>query len=437
VVTEPTLESLREARDALDAVIAEIRLVEGFESFLAPPEFADISAAATECPVVYLAAADPGGIALVVRGDDVIDLDLPHLTRGAVASRAQAYNDVYARYQPDAEAGAAEWEQVLLEITDWLWTAAMEAVVQNLLRHAPEDGSGPPRAVLIPGGLLGLLPLHAAWRPEPSRPTGREYALDVVQVAYAPNARALTAARQVARDVPGRRVAAVAAPPQAADLPMTVVEARAAALAFPGGAALVSATAETFLDRLREVDVVHVGCHGEADLAEPLQSRLELTPGEDVTLATLMGQQLRIRLAVLSACETLLPGTELPDEVVSLPTGLIQAGAAGVIASMWAVPDLASTVLMIEFYGHWRQTPDDPGAALRRAQIWVRDTSLHDQLDHYRQATRSPRWPPRAIARELAAALTEAELRTRKAGRPVDRPLDELSGWAAFAHVGV
>ncbi len=42
-----------------------------------------------------------------------------------------------------------------------------------------------------------------------------------------------------------------------------------------------------------------------------------------MTLAALMAQEQRVRLAVLSACETLLPGTELPDEVRSLPTNLI------------------------------------------------------------------------------------------------------------------
>jgi CHAT domain-containing protein len=41
-----------------------------------------------------------------------------------------------------------------------------------------------------------------------------------------------------------------------------------------------------------------------------------------------------IRLAILSVCETGLPGTQLPDEVVSLPTGLLQAGVAGVVASL-------------------------------------------------------------------------------------------------------
>jgi hypothetical protein len=432
-MTEPTLASLREARDALDAVIAEIQQVPGFETFLAAPTFADVSGASVTCPVVYLAAAELGGLALVVRGEEVTDIDLPDLTRDTVAARARTYSTAYAAYRAAPETGADAWEEALQTVTGWLWTSAMDAVVAELLRHAPEPRDAPPRAVLIPGGLLGLLPLHAASRPEPSRPTGREYVLDLVQVAYAPNARSLTAARQVADAVPGRRVLSVAAPPRAAGLPMTVVEARAAAHAFSNGAVDHRPTTATFLEQLRAADVVHVACHGTADLAEPLNSRLELAPGQEVTLATLMAQELRVRLAVLSACETLLPGTELPDEVVSLPTGLIQAGAAGVIASMWAVPDLPSALLMIEFYGHWRRMPDDPGAALRLAQIWLRDTSPRDRIERYRSVTRDSEWPPPATARAVATALTETVL----GSDAINSPTGTLSSWAAFAHVGV
>lgn len=432
-MTEPTLQSLREARDALDAVIAEIQQVPGFGSFLAAPTFADVSGAADEYPVVYLAAAELGGLALVVRGEDVTDIDLPELTRDKVAAHVQAYGDAYAGYRADPEGGGPAWEEALQAVTAWLWSSAMKQVVGDLLRDAPEHHDRPPRAVLIPGGLLGLLPLHAAWRPDPSRPTGREHVLDLVQVAYAPNARSLSAAREVARVVSGRRVLAVAAPPRAADLPMTVAEARAAARAFPDGSTDRRPTTATFLQRVRAADVVHVACHGVADLAEPLNSKLELAPGEEVTLATLMAQELQVRLAVLSACETLLPGTELPDEVVSLPTGLIQAGAAGVIASMWAVPDLASAILMIEFYGHWRDMPDDPGAALRLAQIWLRDTPPRDRVGRYQAAARTPGWPPPAVAKEVVTALAAATL----GADGVVRPPDELSSWAAFAHVGV
>jgi len=48
---------------------------------------------------------------------------------------------------------------------------------------------------------------------------------------------------------------------------------------------------------------------------------------------------LNVRLAVLSACETGLVGIDLPDEALALPTGLLQAGVASIVASQWIVPD--------------------------------------------------------------------------------------------------
>ena len=47
------------------------------------------------------------------------------------------------------------------------------------------------------------------------------------------------------------------------------------------------------------------------------------------------------RLATLSACETGVPGTRLPDEVVSLPSAFIRAGFAGAIGSLWTVRRIA------------------------------------------------------------------------------------------------
>jgi CHAT domain-containing protein len=62
------------------------------------------------------------------------------------------------------------------------------------------------------------------------------------------------------------------------------------------------------------------------------------------------------------------PGTDLPDEVVALPTGLLQAGVAGIVASQWSVPDRATAMLMAEFYRCWRRDRLAPAAALRAAQ---------------------------------------------------------------------
>src|ERR1700747_549834 len=95
----PSLDAIRAAREELDAVIEEIRTVPGYEDFLAVPTFADVAAVAGECPLVYLAAAAPGGLALIVRGTDVTHVPLDGLTAGALREKAAAHLDRYARYR--------------------------------------------------------------------------------------------------------------------------------------------------------------------------------------------------------------------------------------------------------------------------------------------------------------------------------------------------
>jgi CHAT domain-containing protein len=148
----------------------------------------------------------------------------------------------------------------------------------------------------------------------------------------------------------------------------------------------------------------------------------------------LLTLRLRLRLAVLSACETLVPGTDLPDEVVALPTGLLQAGAAGVIASLWEVGAVATTMLMTEFYRLWRhqEEPVAPPDALARAQMWMRDTTNAEKLALYARATaEGAAWlPPEAGRRFRLALMTlPGGLEARSYAHP--------DHWAGFAYVGV
>src|SRR5204862_1027223 len=86
----------------------------------------------------------------------------------------------------------------------------------------------------------------------------------------------------------------------------------------------------------------------------------------------------RVRLAVLSACQTAVTGMRLPDEAVSLATGVLFSGAAGVIAALWAVPDAATRELMVEMHRRWRSGAGDAVAALRAAQDAMRTGDLGD-----------------------------------------------------------
>jgi CHAT domain-containing protein len=413
--------ALREARADLNAVISEIRAIPEFDNFLRSPRMSDIADAATK-PLAYVSAAQRGGLALVVRRRDVVAVDLPALTRQAVHAVVERYLSAYADYRGDPNAHRAAWNAEIEATTRWLWVEVMGPVLDHV--------AGERCLWIVPGGLLGLLPLHVAWRPV--GPSDREYALDRLEINYVPSAQALREARTVvsAHKHP-RRILSVAPGFAHADrnhLPLAVPEAVMARRAFPEGPPVRSGLSPDDLRReMLESEVVHLACHGLADLESPLESRIVLGPQSVVHLRDLLPLNLGLRLVVLSACETLLPGTELPDEVLALPSGLLQAGVGGVVASSWVVPDVASAVVMIEFYRRWRSGALSPSAALRSAQQWVRDTPLEAKLDRYDAASRGTEdWPEPWVADRLINALL-----TDAAPESFD-----VVGWAAFGYVG-
>jgi CHAT domain len=418
-------EAAKQAREELDATVAEIRRVPGFEEFLKPLTFEDLAAISSSAPLVYLAAAEVGGLGLLVRGALITPVWLPDLTEGTLGARTEAYRGALERHEADPAAFSAALE----ELTHWLWDAAMGPVLAAL-------GPAPGDVVLVPAGLLGLLPLHAAWTEAPDDPecvTGRRYAVDVASLSYAPNAVALREARRLAERVPPASVLAVDEPKpvSAPPLPSAAYEAAAACAAFEVSARLPGerATREAVAGALGDARVLHLACHGRADLDEPLESGLLMAKDEPLTLRELFTLHLQARLAVLSACQTGLPGARLPDEVVGLPTGLLQAGVAGVVASLWAVLDPTTLLLMVGFYDRWRQGLA-PAEALRQAQRWLRDTTNDDMcrwfeplLDHG-----AATWLPRATV--------EACWETVSLEEPGERSFADPAGWAAFSYVG-
>ena len=82
---------------------------------------------------------------------------------------------------------------------------------------------------------------------------------------------------------------------------------------------------------------------------------------------------------------------------MGLPTGLLQAGVAGVVASYWAVWDNAAALLMARFYGRWKAAGDPPGDSLRQTQRWLRNTTNREKLA-WLTAAADAGWLPRDAA---------------------------------------
>ena len=415
-------------QDKLTQTITEIRHVEGYSDFLAQTDFEDIRTALhRDDPLIYLVTTTNGSMALIVSVDatDVLWLDaltekiLGEILYGpAEDSKLSRYLGTYQDFCNDSKANYPAWFKEIDITTRQLWDSLMGPLIQKV------KDLGFKRLTLIPTGYLSVLPLHAAWTEDNLKPKGRRYAFDDLHITYTPNALSLKAASTVAASTPITNILAINEPQPVSAIALRSSSheiAKAISTFSAASRTLIQhedATRTTMLENLPRHSIVHFSCHGSADFTTPLNSGLSMANNEILSLRDFLDLQLkRLRLVVLSACETGIPGTALPDEVVSLPTGLLQAGVAGVVSSLWSVADLSTMVLLSRFYELWRTEKLHPPAALRQAQIWLRD-STGPQLAPYLKKSNP------ALAQKFEQALDE-------------HPFAHPFYWAAFTYTGV
>ena len=169
------------------------------------------------------------------------------------------------------------------------------------------------------------------------------------------------------------------------NLPFSEISARLAQAPFGGASAVVLPNAHdkaSVIASLRRASYWHFSTHGVFDFSNPRLSALTLPGGDRLTLSDLYFAEQPIgapTLVVLSACETALFDVEKnPDEFIGLPTGFIQAGAAGVVATLWQVTDLSSTLLTTKFYQLHLLERQRASQALRNAQLWLKNATQVD-----------------------------------------------------------
>jgi CHAT domain-containing protein len=152
----------------------------------------------------------------------------------------------------------------------------------------------------------------------------------------------------------------------------------------------------------------------------PDDARNGLLTAADVTALDLTGTE----LVVLSACRTGLGAIQAGEGVLGLRRSFEIAGARTLVLSLWKVDDLATTLLMEQFYQRLL-AGRDTDVALRDARLRVRDLTVGDIRR---------RWLSPEVVERLSGGVPAARERLLGLAAADDghRPFEHPFYWGAF-----
>ncbi|RMI38794.1 CHAT domain-containing protein, partial [Streptomyces triticirhizae] len=392
----------RPARE-MARVLAEIRALPGFDAFGLPPTVEELRAQAHEGPVAVLTCGERTGHALLLTPDGVRALELPGLTAPLTARRVDALRHALRLARSGRpRAQRLRGQATVNDVLEWLWDTAAGPVLDALGIAGPPEASGAdgswPRVWWVPGGLVGLLPLHAAGHHrDPAEAPNRRTVMDRVIPSTVPSVRALRRAREhlarlAERPAAPARSLVVAMPttpglPGGGPLRHAAAEADLVAQHAPDPVLLTTRdgtpnaagapTAPRVLAALADCSLAHFACHADSHDTDPARGRLLLADHAErpFTVGTLATARLeRAELAYLSACHTATGATNgLADESLHLTSAFQLAGFPRVIGTLWEVDDRIALDIADAFYARLATTPAHAPAALHATIRTLRD----------------------------------------------------------------
>lgn len=206
------------------------------------------------------------------------------------------------------------------------------------------------------------------------------YLLQDQIIFYSPSASVLVLASENARRKASakERLLSVGNPefdreedPNLPNLPDAEAEARTIAESYPQSVRLTGSQAskQNFLANLTAVEVIHFAGHFLSNPEAPGNSKL-LLAGGDLRSAELAPFQLpRVKLVVLSACQTGYESYNLSEGSIGIARTFLALGAPAVIATGWQVESAATRDLMVAFHRNRKQKGMTAAESLRRAQL--------------------------------------------------------------------
>ncbi|KAG1816835.1 CHAT domain-containing protein [Suillus subaureus] len=367
-----------------EAVVAEIRNLQGFLRFLLPPSYEDLQAAARQGPVIILIASQYSCSAIIVptSGD-------PHHVPLLSVTLADLTNlkDRFARaIRQASRMNPRESRTDLIVLSRIIWDEIMLPIV-NVLEHVLKLKHRS-RIWLCPTAAFTSIPLHAAnpFLTKADR-SGKEPCLEDLYIcSYTPTLSALVRSRQlmkkrvspsfvtIGQGQPGAgKGKELLAVDSELELVHKLIPATANRTTISGDAA----TRAGALEALQQNTWVHLACHGKQDRMQPYDSHFVMRD-EHLTLLDIMERDIpHAEFAFLSACHTAVGDEETPDEVIHLAAGLQFSGFKSVVGTLWEVDDSVAKHVVEAFYKYMFKDLKDGAVMDCTKAAWALNCATH------------------------------------------------------------
>jgi CHAT domain-containing protein len=297
--------------------------------------------------------------------------------------------------------------------------------------------------IIIPHFLLHQIPLAAL-------PIGDHYLGDQYRLRIVPSAQILKYCQDRENNnshapfVPASHLGTVEAAGSQSDISLYIVnlgfELIAQSLGIPKSQRIQreQATRDRYhhLAHNRHIQALHSIHHAAANLSDPHLSALLLADG-NISLQELISPQWRMPQMIdvlLTCCETHLGNPNFTDDILTLGTGFLCAGARSVVSTLWQVDALATT-FFCEFYYDYRQQGSDRPTALYQAQTQLRTLSKKETLkrvEKYLEVTYANRQQQPKVYNILSRQY--AQLNSDRSQKP---PYASPYYWAGFTLQGL
>jgi len=132
-----------------------------------------------------------------------------------------------------------------------------------------------------------------------------------------------------------------------------------------------------FLTRASDYKILHFAMHSSLNDENPMMSVMVFSEADSsenlLTAIELYGMKLNSELAVLSACNTGVGQLHRGEGIMSFSRAFAYAGVPSAVISLWKVPDIATSKIMVSFYSHLKNGESKDKALQLARQDFVKN----------------------------------------------------------------